>query len=242
MLAVKIRRARIREFADYEFSYYNIYQLYCDLNKDIIENIRKTILALFDDFTHKHSYAECSKNVHYNGWRTNNAFKVRRKVIVPMYALNDRFNWDYGFRIPYEAGRRLRDIEKVFDYLGGRITDDHSDLEAVIQTAAQTHQSRGIRFKHFTADFFKKGTCHLVFHDDRLIKKLNIFAGQQKKWLPPGYGTTAYGDFEAEAQEVIKSFDGSAAEYTHTVANGKYFLFEPDKAVRQLECTTPASA
>ncbi len=232
--------SRINEFAGYEFSFYNIYQLYCDLNKTIIENIRQTILKLFDDFTHKHAYTEYSKNVHYyNGWRTNNAFKVRRKVVIPMYSLSDKYNWQYGFHIGYEAARRLRDIEKVFDYLDGGITTDHSGLEAVIEEAGKTHQSRGIRFKHFTADFFKKGTCHLEFHRPEVVHKLNIFAGQQKNWLPPGYGTTAYGDFDPEAQEVIKSFDGDAAGYTRTVANGKYYLFEPE-GVRQLGCTASA--
>ncbi len=72
-----------------------------------------------------------------------------------------------------------------------------------------------------------------------MIHKLNIFAGQQNNWLPPGYGTTAYGDFDPEAQEVIKSFDGDVAGYTRTVANGKYYLFEPE-GVRQLGCTASA--
>ena len=98
-----------------------------------------------------------------------------------------------------------------------------------------------MQFKHFSASFFKKGTCHLVFHDAKIVHKMNIFAGQRKNWLPPGYGTTAYSDFEPEAREAVKSFDGGEAGYDHIVANREYYLFKPEKTILQLEYTaTPA--
>lgn len=217
--------SRIGEFAQYEFSLFNIYELYIELGQSIVSNIKDTIVKLFDDFTARYSWAEYSSNVlHYNGWKTNQAFKVNSKVIIPLSGSWNRWYTDGRFDLGYDVKRKLCDIEKTFNYLAGNLDNDHASLSDILEAAFHSGQRRNVRFKHFSASFFKKGTCHLVFHNPDLVKKLNIFAGQQKKWLPPGYGTTAYGDFEPEAREVIKSFDGGAAGYNHTIANSKYFL------------------
>ncbi len=234
--------SRIAEFSRYEFSLFNIYELYIELGNNIIDNIKDTIVKLFDDFTARHSWAEYSSNVlHYNGWKTNNAFKINKKVVIPLYGSFNRWWQDGRFELGYEVPRKLRDIEKTFDYLAGSLNNDHGEIERILKTAGENGQRRNVQFKHFSASFFKKGTCHLVFHDADIVKKLNIFAGQRKNWLPPGYGTTAYGDFEPEAREVIKSFDGGAVGYDHTVANKEYFFFKPEKTILRLECAaTPA--
>ena len=234
--------SRITEFSRYEFSLFNIYELYIELGNSIIDNIKDTIVKLFDDFTARHSWAEYSSNVlHYNGWKTNDAFKINKKVVIPLYGSFNRWYADGRFEFGYDVPRKLRDIEKTFDYLAGSLTNDHGEIERILKTAGENGQRRNVQFKHFSASFFKKGTCHLVFNDADLVKKMNIFAGQRKNWLPPGYGTTAYGDFEPEAREVVKSFDGGATGYTHTVANGEYFLFKPEKTLMQLKYNaTPA--
>ena len=48
--------------------------------------------------------------------------------------------------------------------------------------------TKNIETKYFTVTFYKKGTAHLVFRDDDLLEKFNIFAGGRKGWLPPCYG------------------------------------------------------
>lgn len=67
--------SRVDEFARYDFSFYNIYSLYLEVSQQLLTNIKKAILDLFEEFTHRHHYEEYSKNVHYfNGWKTNKAF------------------------------------------------------------------------------------------------------------------------------------------------------------------------
>ncbi|MDR1744510.1 MAG: DUF4942 domain-containing protein [Planctomycetota bacterium] len=234
--------SRIAEFSRYEFSLFNIYELHTELGNSIIDNIKDTIVKLFDEFTARHSWAEYSGNVlHYNGWKTNDAFKINKKVIIPLHGCFDRWHSGSGFKFGYTVARKLRDIEKTFDYLAGTLHDDHGQIEEILKAAGENGQRRNVAFKHFSASFFKKGTCHLVFNDADLVKKINIFAGQKKNWLPPGYGTTAYGDLEPEAWEAVKSFDGGEVGYTHTVANKEYFLFKPESTLLRLaHAATPA--
>ena len=223
--------SRVDEFAHYDFSFYNIYSLYLDMSKELLTNIKKAILDLFEEFTHRYHYEEYSKNVHlYTGWKTNKAFKINKKVIIPLYF--DRFWWDWGgdgaYRLPWEFKSKMCDIEKVFDYLAGTTGIGHSNLAEALETASNG-QKRNIELRHFKISVFKKGTCHIEFNDPELVKKFNIFGGQQKNWLPPGYGATAYGDLAPEAREVIDSFEGEES-YEQTLRQADYFLLSDTAA------------
>ncbi|WP_268877609.1 DUF4942 domain-containing protein [Heyndrickxia camelliae] len=75
----------VQELKDYDFSFYNIYSLRIQLNKEMIQGVEDTILNLFEEFSYKHYYDESSKNIHlYNGWKTNKAYKINKKVIIPL--------------------------------------------------------------------------------------------------------------------------------------------------------------
>jgi hypothetical protein len=218
--------SRIHEFAHYDFTLYNIYSLFLEMSTALMSNIKKAIYDLFEDCTHRYNYAEYSKNVHYyNGWKTNQAFKVDKKVILPFY-MSD-FYWNRGqgdqFRIPYELMRKLCDMEKVFDYLAGTSTASHDELRLALDAAGDAGQRRGINTRHFSISIFKKGTCHIEFKDPELTKKFNIFGGQQKGWLPPGYGATQYDDLAPEAREVVDSFEGKES-YAQTVRRSDFYL------------------
>jgi hypothetical protein len=218
--------SRVDEFAHYDFSFYNIYSLYLEVSRELLTNIKKAILDLFEDFTHRHHYEEYSKNVHYyNGWRTNKAFKVNKKVIIPMHV--DRFWLDCGssdsYRLPWEFKSKLCDIEKVFDYLAGTSTPDHASLIHSIDRAGEQGVKRGIESRHFIISVFKKGTCHIEFKSPDLVKKFNIFGCQQKNWLPPGYGATQYAELDPEARDVVDSFEGEES-YAQTLRKADYFL------------------
>ncbi len=143
-------------------------------------------------------------------------------VIIPIHGDSD-WDWGEGYRLAWGAKGKLCDIEKTFDYLAGSVSAGHSSLNEILELAQRRNQRHKVRFKHFTASFFKKGTCHLEFHDEKLIHKFNVYGGQQKGWLPPGYGTAGYEELEPEARDVVNSFEGEDS-YRRTVANRQYFL------------------
>lgn len=57
--------SRIDELVDFDFSYFNIKQLQLEMTQNIVGNLEKTTLDIFDKLSHQYSYESYSKNVHY---------------------------------------------------------------------------------------------------------------------------------------------------------------------------------
>lgn len=222
-------RSKVNELKSYDFSVFNIHRIQAEMSNNIISGIEECIIELFDELSHKYSYIdETSKNIHYyNGWKTNKSYIINKKVIIPFYYAFDKY-WNNEFRpTNYECIQKLSDIEKALNYLDGGRTWNLS-LGSCLQVAEKHGQTKNIDTKYFTITFYKKGTCHLVFKDDELLKKFNIFGSQKKGWLPQTYGKKAYSDMEAEEKAVIDEFEGEAS-YEATYANKDYFLFDSAK-------------
>ena len=216
---------KVEELKDYDFSLYNIYQLKIDMQKKVIKGIEDTIMELFEEFSNKyHWYDETSGNIHYyNGWKTNKAWIINKKVIIPLKAYDDYYT--NRFRpTHYDIMRKLQDIEKCFNYLDGGLTEA-VDLEESLKFAEEYGETKNIQLKYFTVTFYKKGTCHIVFNDDELLKKFNIFGSQHKGWLPPSYGKKSYKDMTTEEKAVVNEFEGEK-EYSKVMSNRKYYLFD----------------
>jgi hypothetical protein len=213
---------KVSELRNYDFSLFNIYTIVGDIIKSTSRSIEETIIALFDEFSHKHHWVdETSKNIHYyNGWMTNKSWYINKKVIIPLHA------WSWGSLSFYDAGRKLADIEKVFGFLDGGRTD-HVDLFSTLERAKRTGQTKDVQLKFFRVTFYKKGTCHLVFTDLELLKKFNLYGSQRKGWLPPSYGKAHYRDMNAQEKAVVDSFDGGEREYERVLVNASYYLAEP---------------
>jgi len=218
---------KVEEMKDYDFSLYNIYQLKIDMQKKVVKGIEDTIIELFDEFSHKYHWLdETSKNIHYyNGWKTNQSWIINKKVIIPLKGFYDLgFSWG-GFRpTQYDTVRKLQDIEKCFNYLDGGLTEA-VDLEESLKFAEEYGETKNIQLKYFTVTFYKKGTCHITFNNEELLKKFNIFGSQHKGWLPPSYGKKAYKEMTQEEKAVINEFEGEK-EYEKVISNKEYYLFD----------------
>jgi len=208
---------RIGDLERYEFNVSNIRQMQIELSQGMLQSLDDMIVRLFDEFSNQY-YDEQSKNIHYyNGWKTNKAYIVNKRVITRMYGL-----FEYGFR-SYQAVDKLRDVHKVFSYLDGELSSHDNIYETLDQFKNSNGPIRGLEFPYFGADFYKKGTAHITFRDERLLKKFNLIGSQRKGWLPNSYGKTAYKDMSAEEQAVVDEFEGQES-YADTVADYEYYL------------------
>lgn len=216
---------KVEELKDYDFSLYNIYELKIDMQKNIIKGIENTIMDLFEELSNKyHWYDEMSKNIHYyNGWKTNKAWIINKKVIIPLDGFD---NWYQSKFYPTNCKvvEKLQDMEKCFNYLDGGLTEA-VDLEESLKFAEEYGETKNIQLKYFTVTFYKKGTCHITFNNEELLKKFNIFGSQHKGWLPPSYGKKAYKDMTQEEKAVVNEFEGEK-EYNKVVSNKSYYLFD----------------
>ncbi len=219
---------RILELKDYEFSKFNIQQIFMETMGQLVKGVESTILDKFDYFS-RHHMDDGSKNLHYfDGWKTNKSWKINKKIIIPMWGCIDGWRSD---RISWGTVDTLQDIEKVFDYLDQGITDHPSNIRNLLNDCEGRGSFRNIDTKYFTLSFYKKGTAHVTFKDDDLLHKFNVFGSQRKGWLPPSYGKSSYQEMSQEEQSIIDEFEGEKS-YNKTLANKDYFIVEPEKLLQ----------
>lgn len=221
-------RQKLDDLKNYDFSLYNIKELQKQMNQNVIMGVEETILSLFNEFSYEHSwYKECKNNIHYyNGWATNKAHIINKKVIIPLSAygiFGDRL--DYGYKF-YE---KMKDIERVFDYLDGGKTEE-TNLKEILDKAEKEGQTKNIKTKYFSINTYKKGTTHLTFLDKELLKKFNIFGSLKKNFLPPSYGKYKYEDMSDNEKQVIDEFEGKES-YNKIIRNLDYYIYDSNKVL-----------
>ena len=160
---------RIKELEGYDFSAYNILTVREEISRNLLSSIDHEIIKLFDDWTNLHYNDEYSKNVHYyNGWCTNSAYKINRKVIFRCNAFD---TYDGRFCPRYNATGHVAQIERVLHFLDTNGKPYNGDeLRAVLDAAEKSGQTQKIQLHYFTATFYKKGTCHIEFDLFRHIR------------------------------------------------------------------------
>lgn len=214
-------RERVAKLADYDFTEFNISTLVTEMNAQIKTGIEDEIIKMFDRLTAEHTwYPECQKNKHYyNGWKTNKAHKIGKKVIIPHRGIFS----EYSDRLyAHDARGTLEDIERILNFLDGGMTME-IDSWRMIENAFNQRITKNIRCKYFNVTFYKKGTAHLTFTCPELIERFNIYAAQYKQWLPPNYGKTTYNNMTPKEKAVIDSFQGEKA-YNEVMAKSSYYL------------------
>ena len=219
-------RKKVATYEEYDFSEFNIKMLLNDMNAHIKKGIEEEIDKMYDRLTEEHTYyPECSKNKHlYDGWKTNKAWKIDKKVIIPVYGIFDEF---YNKPRAYKAYDVLSDIERILNFFDGNLTAD-VNLKETIESYFNQGTMKNIPCKYFKATFYKKGTCHLVFTCPELIKRFNIYAAKHRGWLPPSYGKKTYEQMDEEEKKVIDDFQGKE-DYNIVLSKPEYYLNAPIK-------------
>ena len=227
-------RTQINKLADYDFSYFNIKTIQADIAKKLVKGVEECIVKLFDELSFQYSYSdELGRNIHYyNGWKTNKAWIINKKVILPWMNAWGRYNGSYD-PASYEIIVKLADIEKALDYLSGSSGNERG-IRETLHEAKKIGQTKKIPLKYFTVTFYKKGTCHIEFTNLELLKKLNIFGSQQKGWLPPAYGKKSYSDMDEKEKKVIDEFEG-VESYMETMTYSDYYLYDTSASIKCLE-------
>ena len=177
-------RSRIAELSDYDFSAYNILTVREEMSANIVQGIEDEIIALFNNWTNLHYCSEYSKNIHYyNGWCTNEAYKIGKKVIFRCCAFNQ---FSGKFEPTWCVERDLSQIERVLHYLdtnGQKYNGD--ELRSALKATQEAGQTQKIQLHYFTATFYKKGTCHIEFTNTDVLKSFNLYASQKKDGCRP---------------------------------------------------------
>lgn len=214
-------RKKIDRLKAYDFNEFNINELSVQIMSEVKTGIEDEIGAMFDRLSESHSWhGEDSPNRHYyDGWVTNKAWKIGKKVILPCYGVFSEWS---GRPEVYKAVDVLSDIERIFNFFDGKMTAD-VDLASTLEVNFKNGITRNIPCKFFYATFYKKGTVHIVFTNQELLERFNIYAARNRNWLPPSYGKKQYKDMTESEQKVVDSFQGEQ-EYEKVMQRPTYYL------------------
>lgn len=221
----------VNELQDYDFSYYNIKEIQNQMNQNVIVGIEDCIMKLFDEFTYQHSYyKEMKNNIHYfNGWCSNSCFKINKKIVTTIGGYDKWRDYCTLALTNYKVVDRLKDIEKVFNYLDEGKTP-HVDLDEVLKEAQAKGETKEIKTKYMELTFYKKNTTHIKFLNEELLHKFNLFGSMKKGFLPPSYGQKRYEDMTDKEKSVIDEFEGKNS-YNKVINNTGYYLYNPNKVL-----------
>lgn len=158
--------SKISSMRAYEIDEYNINQLLFELQGQLVNGVKDSIMQMFEKFTAKHSwYPECESSIHYyNGWRTNLAHKVNdKKVIIPMNGFQSHYSFEKDWKLDeWEISRTISDLERAMRYLDRGEATFFVSPENVARRAAATGDNRNIEFTYFFVTYYKKGTAHIT--------------------------------------------------------------------------------
>ncbi|MFA7287448.1 MAG: DUF4942 domain-containing protein [Melioribacteraceae bacterium] len=192
-----------------DFTEDNIRQFVLNLIGNHNDIITQAILEVFDTFTRKHHWSESEhiKNVHYfNGWKTNDCFRVNHRIVFPVYGSYGGPFQDWGkWKLDYKAREALRDIDVVMSYFNGM--DISEGIAETLEKSLHLGENKAEN-KYFKITAHKKGTLHLTFKDLDLLARFNRAACAGKNWLPGSYGQKNYKDLNKEEKGIVDSFEG----------------------------------
>lgn len=167
---------------------------------------------------------EYAANIHYyNSWKTNTAYKINKKVILPFYQ-----GWSGIYSLSWEQEDFFNDMDLVMSYFDvgntqkqKKISNEENVEETsepstgkIVKHHLQTlHITRDIDTKYFKVSVFKKGTMHITFKDEDLLRRFNIHVGKKRNFLPMDYSNKDYKDLTPKEKEMVKEFDGGEKSY-----------------------------
>lgn len=182
-----------------DFTIENIQSIIENLFVDRLKIIRESITDIFD---HLCSFDVKNKVYLVEGWKTNSAYKVNQKMIIPyMVEYNGYSPW--SVRYGYRSNEVLNDLDRILCYLSGKkwvmnstdkeeiptrtilktLDNRFSDLNNQYHGRITEDESQTGESEFFNIRFYKKGTLHLMWKDAKLWERFNKEAAKGKRWI-----------------------------------------------------------
>ena len=149
--------------------------------------MRNALLDVFETLT---KYDKENK-IHWEGWKTNDCYKVNHKVIIPSIVSYDKTRTWRKWELSYYGNRSLlHDIDIAMGYATNTKVLDTETLyywiERKLDIANKSDEDSVVgESRFFEFKCFKKGTLHIWFKREEDWMRFNLLAAQGKMWLPP---------------------------------------------------------
>ena len=129
---------------------------------------------------------------------------IKKKSIIPCYL---EYSCDC---IP----NVLIDLNIIFNNMSSeKYNIETQDIREKVMSC-----EKKIDIGQFIIDVFNKGTMHITYKDENLLKQFNIIAGKSKNWLPDDFMTKSYSNMSDKEKELVKEFGFKPFEYDELVS------------------------
>lgn len=173
----------LKDFAEFQkvngqlsFSEDNINMVLGSLFDNRENILKKNIEEVFDLLTSYHKENRC----YFEGWKTNDRWKVKRKFILPMTVEYSDYR---GWSTRYYRFNELRDIDIAMCSVSGKTMDKIKTIDKTINKEAVSRDTSCVYSEFFKIKLYLKGTAHFEFLDEDLYNIFNREACGAKKWL-----------------------------------------------------------
>jgi len=162
--------------SELEINSINIYMLLHAIMANSSDILMSSVVSMFEKVT-SYSRREFSTNIHYyNGWKTNDAYKLGKKIIFPFFTSFG--DWDMGARDNSFSSVDYRVKGFIFDLL--KAFEPFREVDYSFEMLGKGEFKNDVlRFK-----IFMKGTVHVWFNDLESLNKINYVCGRKFNWLP----------------------------------------------------------
>lgn len=173
-----------------EFSRENILEFFVMLLVSRNQILHQCVTDVFDMMTR----FDEKNRVHTEGWKTNDSFRVNKKVILPHFVEC----WNYAanrrqLSVNHRAWDKAQDIDKAMCLVSGTQFEDieerkatlYESLRRAIHENGESNPGEG-ESEFFTFRYFIKGTVHIQFKDEFVWAEFNRRAAAGKGWLGDG--------------------------------------------------------
>ena len=167
-----------------EFTEENIYNVLETLLGASTQIAKQCILDVYDELT---KYYKENLEV-AEGWKSNNAYRVKRKFISPRgvtrnysnefdvdYRLQEGILGDIDKAMCFIDGKRIESIDTIYDTIKEKSKEIGSIPSGSVDTNCES--------TFFEIKFYKKGTLHLTFKDKNIWTRFNNFVAKERGWL-----------------------------------------------------------
>lgn len=147
--------------------------------------LEECLMNTFDAATDYHK----DNKVHWEGWKTNKAYRCSRKIIMPYGPYwNPKYGGSWDGQWNYQDF--FSDMDKVMCFLTGQSIESirtingavHIHLDRMRGNKGDDYR-RKIYSTFFEINMFKKGTMHVFFRDPMLWDEFNRRAAAGKRWI-----------------------------------------------------------
>lgn len=210
-------RSNMQRQRNIAFNLDNLHHFYKELMLAIPDSYEKAVAKVFDDVTRRWNYTDsewCKTTWGYDGWKSNNAFAIKNRVIIPCYLANPD---SFASQIPNE----LIDLNIIFNNIAGVKNKDDLKYGGEVHNAIKNNCKK-FETEHFLISTFKKGTMWVYFKNKKHLAMFNYMAGLGKSWLNEGFADKPYDNMTDYEKEIVKALGFDIKEFKEMqISNGK---------------------